>query len=170
VERVVGPRRCELGAVLWSFREPVLVDWTEGEAYRVVWRPAFAPPLVVRVARSGGAATAVLKRDKARGEALSGKVDLVVRSVSDADFNAIRRAAEAADCWKPGHTCRAELSVEPGAATVDGGSWLLEGVRSGEHWSVDVDDPRPGPFLDVAMAVVRAGRGESWLTPGSVAE
>lgn len=164
VERVVGPRRCEVGAVLWSFHEPVLTDRTEGEAYRVVWRPSFAPPVVFRVERAAGGARAVLKRDRMRGEALSGRYDVMVREVSDADFDAVRRAAEAAECWRPAHSCRAELSVEPGRVTVDGDSWLLEGARTGEHWSVDVDDPRSGPFLDVAMAVVRAGHGEPWLT------
>jgi hypothetical protein len=170
VERVVGPRRCELGAVLWSFREPVLVDWPEGEAYRIVRRPASGPPIVVRVARVGGTASAVLKRDKVHGEALSGKYETLVRPVSDADFEAIRRTAEAAECWKPRHSCRAELSADPGLASGEGGSWLLEGARKGEHWSVDVDDPRPGPFLDAAMAVVRAGHGESWLGSVSTTE
>lgn len=170
VERVVGPRRCEVGAVLWSFREPVLTDRTGGEIYRVVWRPSLAPPVVFRVERTTGPATAVLKRERIRGEALSGRFDAVVREVSEGDFNAIRRAAEAAECWRPGHTCRAELSVEPGAVTVDGDSWLLEGARGGEHWSVDVDAPRSGPFLDVAMAVVRAGHGESWLTRATATE
>jgi len=166
VERVVGPRRCELGAVLWSFREPVLVDLPDGEVYRVVRRPASGPPIVIRVARAGGATSAVLKRDKVRGEALSGRYEAVVRPVSDPDFEALRRAAETAECWKPRHSCRAELSADPTLASGEGGSWLLEGARKGEHWSVDVDDPRPGPFLDAAMAVVRAGHAESWL--GSV--
>src|SRR5262249_51077779 len=84
VERVGGPRRCELGTVLWSCHEPVLVDWPEGEAYRVVRRPASGPPVVIRVARMGGSASAVLKRDKARGEVLTGRFESVVRPVSDA--------------------------------------------------------------------------------------
>ena len=77
-----------------------------------------------------GSATAILKRERIRGEALSGRYETVVRPVSDADFEAIRRVAEAAECWRPRHTCRAELSVDPGrghAATATAGS--LEGAR-----------------------------------------
>jgi hypothetical protein len=153
VERVVGPRRCELGAVLWSYREPVLVNWADGEAYRVVWRPSFGPPVVFRVLRTAGQTTAVLA-DRIRGEALSGRFEAVVRPVNDADFGPFAgpRTPRVLAAWAhlPGGPER-----RSGGVSADGNSWLLE-ARNGEHWSVDVDDPRSGPFLDVAMAVVRA--------------
>lgn len=171
VNQIFAYSRCRSAVVLRSYQEPVLPGPTT-EAYRIIWLPSFATPVVIRVERSQGHFTAVVKRDRmnVNGERLTGEFDTNITEVSGSDFAAVRAAAERAECWAADHTCRAELSVfrEPPKGEVvvaaDGESWLLEGSSTKAHWAVMVSHPHGGPFMKVCAAIVNAAQAEKSLT------
>jgi hypothetical protein len=167
VDRVASSR-CSAGAILASYKEPVLAQGSLDETYRVIWQPSFAPPLIIRVQRmSDGRYRAWTKRDLSKGEELTGYFSTYSDGVTSSDFETVRESAERAGCWAAGNTCHAELSDRSGWLIADGESWLLEGSRQGEHWAVQVHHPKEGtPFMEVCAAIVKAAQSGARLTVG----
>jgi hypothetical protein len=171
LKRIFAGSRCRAGVALRSYQEPVLPGLAT-EAYRIIWWPSFATPVVIRVESSRGHYTAVVKRDlrDVNGERVTGEFETVVSDISASDFAEVRAVAERAGCWAIEHTCSAELSVfrDPGkgevVALADGESWLLEGARTEAHWAVRVSHPHGGPFMEVCAAIVKAAHAEKRLT------
>ncbi len=167
VDRVASSR-CYAGAILGSYKEPVLAQGSLDETYRVIWQPSFSPPVVIRVQRlSDGGYRAWTKRDLSKGEELTGYFSTYSDGVTSSDFEVVRAAAERAGCWATGNTCHAESSDRSGWIIADGESWLLEGSSQGEHWAVQIHHPKEGtPFMDVCEAIVKAAQSEARLTVG----
>ena len=143
VERRVGHRRCEAGAIARAYQEPVLARGSPIETYRLFWSPSFSPPVIIRLEDRPEGVMVTLKRDQGLGEQLTGSFDVIQRRVGRQYLVAVRAVAEAAGCWTPGHTCGAETSVRPGILVTDGEEWLIEGVRWRDHWGVVVGNPFP---------------------------
>jgi hypothetical protein len=163
VERIMGHRRCEAGAIARAYQEPVLASGSPVEVYRLVWMPSFAPPVVIRIEDRPEGVMVRLTRDRAAGEMLTGDLEILDRRVPRAQWLALRAVAMAAGCWEPGHTCGAESSVVPGVAWVDGEEWLVEGVQGRDHWGVVVDNPLPSPFQEVGKQIVTAADAWDWV-------
>jgi hypothetical protein len=103
--------RCIAGVVLRSYQEPVLAQGSKEETYRVIWYPSFSPPVAIRIQRGNdGGYVALIKRDHAAGEQLTGKYTVLQVNVDTSDFEKVRASAERAGCWAAGNTCHAELS------------------------------------------------------------
>jgi hypothetical protein len=164
--------RCMAGVVLRSYQEPLLASGSIEETYRVIWYPPFSPPVAIRIQRgTDGAYVALIKRDHAAGEQLTGQYAVWQVHVAASDFEEVRASADRAGCWVAGHTCHAELSdltyrsgcTDCAVVVGDGERWFLEGSRKGGHWAVQVSSPEGGPFMEVCAAIVKAARAEGAL-------
>jgi len=165
VERVMGHRRCEAGAIARAYQEPVLATGSPVEVYRLLWSPSFAPPVTIRLEDRPEGVIATLKRGRALGEVLTGDLDVLERRVGREQLLAVRAVATAAGCWDTGHTCGAETSIVPGLMWLDGEEWLVEGVRGRVHWGVVVGNPLPSPFQEVGKQIVTAADAWDWVSP-----
>jgi hypothetical protein len=168
--------RCMAGVVLRSYQEPVLAHGSIAETYRVIWYPSFRPPVAIRIQRKADASyVAVIKRDRAATELLTGEYTTSQVDVTARDFEKVRASADRAGCWAAGNTCHAEVSdltyrsgcSDCAVVVGDGERWFLEGSRNGTHWAVQVDAPEGGPFMEVCAAIVKAAHAEATLTGGN---
>lgn len=124
------------------------------EIYRVLVRPAYSSPVVVRLmikADGTGELVAKVGKSDTHPEVLA--VERAVE-VSSAEADTFLRLLNEADFWSMS-------TIKPlGPVKMMGGTdWMLEGVQEGRHHVVTRGAPIAGPFKDLAVfLVVRLGK------------
>lgn len=141
--------------------EPSLVEWVKGynpylaeppldqldaeEAYRLRVIPSFSAPVVVRVQRSGGAATLIAKRMSGMGGYYYGRLcRRAERKLEQAEFESIR-------------SCFARPAVWSAASDemMDGSTWSVDAIIDNEYKAHSQWSPREGPLHECAMKLLK---------------
>lgn len=141
--------------------EPSLVEWVKGynpylaeppldqldaeEAYRLRVIPSFSAPVVVRVQRSGEAATLIAKRMSGMGGYYYGRLcRRAERKLQQAEFESIR-------------SCFARPAVWSVASDemMDGSTWSVDAIVDNEYKAHSQSSPTEGPLHECAMKLLK---------------
>jgi len=115
-----------------AFQEPPLYAMPDcvDEAYSLTWIPAFHPPVLVRVWRSGDRAFMVAKELDSKGWSKFGNLkDIQARPLTKFEWRDFSDLLNRASYWQLPSTSNEVLSE-------DGAAWVVDGLRANKqyHW------------------------------------
>ncbi len=134
---------------LAAMREPPIstLRGEEAEVYRLLYLPAFGPPVAIRLWRDGGQAYMSVKQLSAPGVAADGEVVFpktmkvnATRPLKAEEWARFEGLLKNANFW----TQPAEGGREPG---LDGANLLFEGYRRGQYHLMDRWSPQEDEIL-----------------------
>lgn len=110
--------------LLHEAKEPAVIRNTNGtQHYRLIYRPIFSEPLIVRVTKTGDR---IVLRSVLFTGARTGRItDTQTKVLSPREWERIESLAKAAKFWT--------MPSENDEMGTDGTNWALEGVRDGAY-------------------------------------
>lgn len=136
--------------VLRAMEEPSLLaqPGCEGEGYRFLWLRSFAPPIAVRIWRSGDKQFLITKALDRVGDHKPGKLVINIRFPSEGEWAMLARLQEQTCFWQ----LPAMNITEVGD---DGAMWILEGVKEGRYRVIERWSPKSGAFRESCLYLLK---------------